>query len=164
MLKSKLRYPRKPMKPPGNWVWLHSVVVEGSNEVRKKESWPWNEMLSSLTCSFNLKQSVLPVCSARLFLFYYSITPYLLPACRTYIQGDTSGSSQPPVDIKTKVVFQHMLLILKRNFCFDVNRRLGTTWWVTLYTSLKMWSIFVPCFRRTNIPCCWESVACLTWN
>ena len=43
------------------------------------------------------------------------------------VQGDTSGSSQPPVDIKTDVVFQYMRLILKRNFCLDVNRRLGTT-------------------------------------
>ena len=43
------------------------------------------------------------------------------------IQGDHSGSFQPPVDIKMNVAFQNMLLILKRNFCFDVNRRLGTT-------------------------------------
>ena len=33
---------------------------------------------------------------------------------------------QPPVDTKTKVAFQYKGLILKRNFCFDVNRRLGT--------------------------------------
>ena len=43
------------------------------------------------------------------------------------IQGDHSGIFQPPVDIKTEVAFQHMLLIPKLNFCFDVNRRLGTT-------------------------------------
>ena len=43
------------------------------------------------------------------------------------LQGDPSGSSQPPVDIKTKVAFQYMLLILIHNFCFDVNRRLETT-------------------------------------
>ena len=53
----------------------------------------------------------------------------------SYIQGDTTGSSQPPVDIKTNGVFQYMLLILKHNFCFDVSRRLGTTWCVTLYNN-----------------------------
>ena len=42
-----------------------------------------------------------------------------------HIQGDTSGRTKPPVDIKTKVAFQYMLFILKRNFCFDVNRRFG---------------------------------------
>ena len=40
---------------------------------------------------------------------------------------DDAGSSQPPVDMKTKVVFYHKGLILKRTFCFDVNRRLETT-------------------------------------
>ena len=44
-----------------------------------------------------------------------------------HIKGDHSGSSQPPVDIKTKVVFQYKPFILKHNFCFHVNRRLGTT-------------------------------------
>ena len=56
------------------------------------------------------------------------------------LQGDPSGSSQPHVYIKTKVAFQYiryMLLILEHNFCFDVNRRLGTTWWVTLYRDPK---------------------------
>ena len=43
------------------------------------------------------------------------------------IQDDPSGWSKPPVDIKTNVAFQYMLLKLKRNFCFDVNRRLGPT-------------------------------------
>ena len=33
----------------------------------------------------------------------------------------------PPVDIKTKVAFQYMGLILIQNFCFDVNGRFGTT-------------------------------------
>ena len=41
--------------------------------------------------------------------------------------GDTSGSSQPPVDVKTSVEFQYMLLIIVDNFCFEVNGRLGTT-------------------------------------
>ena len=48
------------------------------------------------------------------------------------VQGDTSGGFQPTVDIRTKVAFQYMLLILKHNFCFYVNMRLGTTWCVTL--------------------------------
>ena len=42
-------------------------------------------------------------------------------------QGDTSSSSQPPL------LFQYMLLLLKHNFCFEVKRRLGTIWCVTLY-------------------------------
>ena len=37
------------------------------------------------------------------------------------IQGDTSGCSLGFVEVKTKVAFQYMLLILKRDFCFDVN-------------------------------------------
>ena len=52
------------------------------------------------------------------------------------LQGDYSGSSQTPVDIKMKVAYQYMLLKVKHNFCLDVNRRLGTTRWVTLYKSL----------------------------
>ena len=37
------------------------------------------------------------------------------------IQGDHSGCSRGLGNIKTRVAFQHKLLILKRNFCFDVN-------------------------------------------
>ena len=47
------------------------------------------------------------------------------------VQGDTSGRTKPPVDIKTKE------LILKRNCCFDVNGRFGPTWCVTLYNSYQ---------------------------
>ena len=43
------------------------------------------------------------------------------------IQGDTSHWSRPPVDTKTTVVFYYMGLILKQNFCFDVNGRIGPT-------------------------------------
>ena len=39
----------------------------------------------------------------------------------------TIRSSQPPVDIKTKVAYQYNPSILKCNFCFHVNGRLGTT-------------------------------------
>ena len=39
----------------------------------------------------------------------------------TVVQGDTSGCSLGFVDIKTKVEFLITLLILKLNFCFDVN-------------------------------------------
>ena len=53
--------------------------------------------------------------------------PLLLFENQTYLQGDTSGCLKPPVDSTTKVAFQYMGLILKRNFCFDVNRRLETT-------------------------------------
>ena len=53
------------------------------------------------------------------------------------VQGDPSGWSQPPVDMETNVAFQYMLLVLKRNFCFDVNRSLGPIWWVTLYRWLR---------------------------
>ena len=41
------------------------------------------------------------------------------------VQDDPSGSSEPPVDIKTKVAFQYMLFAL--NVTLDVNRRFGTT-------------------------------------
>ena len=53
------------------------------------------------------------------------------------IQGDHSHRFQPHVDSKTKVVFRYMDLIIKRNFCFEVNRRLETTWIITLYTKMK---------------------------
>ena len=43
---------------------------------------------------------------------------------RTHIQGDHSGSSKPPVDIKTKVVFQDKAFILKHNLSFHVFARL----------------------------------------
>ena len=39
----------------------------------------------------------------------------------TIIKGDHSGCCLGLVDIKTKLTFQYMLIILKRNFCFDVN-------------------------------------------
>ena len=51
------------------------------------------------------------------------------------VQGDHSGCVKPPVDTKTKVAFKYMGLIPKRNFCFDVNRRFGTTFLVTLYNT-----------------------------
>ena len=41
------------------------------------------------------------------------------------IQGNISRCSQPPVDTKTKVLFWYMGLILKQNYCFDDNGRLG---------------------------------------
>ena len=44
-----------------------------------------------------------------------------------YVQGDTSGRTKPDVDMKTKVVFQYKLFILKHNFCFHVNDRFGPT-------------------------------------
>ena len=43
------------------------------------------------------------------------------------VQGDHSGSSQCPVDIKIKVAFQYKPFILKCNFLVHVNGRLGTT-------------------------------------
>ena len=38
------------------------------------------------------------------------------------IQGDHSSCTLGLVDIKTKVPFQYMFLILKHNICFDVNK------------------------------------------
>ena len=44
------------------------------------------------------------------------------------LQGDTSGSSQHPVDIKTKVAISvRSSIYLRHNLHFDVNKRLGTT-------------------------------------
>ena len=52
------------------------------------------------------------------------------------IQGDRSGCSLGLIDIKTKVAFQYMLLILKQhNFCLDINNTWGTTRMVTLYST-----------------------------
>ena len=45
------------------------------------------------------------------------------------LQGDPSGSSLPSVDIKTKVAFQNR---------FDINRRMGTSRWVTLHKELRL--------------------------
>ena len=41
------------------------------------------------------------------------------------VQGDHSGCYPGLVDIKTKGELQYMLLILKRSFCFVVNKHLG---------------------------------------
>ena len=43
------------------------------------------------------------------------------------VQGDHSGCVKPPVNIKTKVVFYYIGLVLKHNFGFDVNGRFDTT-------------------------------------
>ena len=39
------------------------------------------------------------------------------------VQGDHSACSKPPVDIDLKVEFHYKVLILKRNFQINVNRR-----------------------------------------
>ena len=54
--------------------------------------------------------------------------------CTGPIQGDYSGCDKPPVDIKTKILFQYEELILKHNTCFGVNGRFESKWpeWVTL--------------------------------
>ena len=36
------------------------------------------------------------------------------------LEGDHSGCAKTPVDMKTKFPFQHMLIILKHKFCFEV--------------------------------------------
>ena len=43
------------------------------------------------------------------------------------LQGDHSGSSQPPVDMKTKVAFSIKGFSTNPNFCFDVSGRVGAT-------------------------------------
>ena len=48
---------------------------------------------------------------------------------RGQLQGDHSGCTLCLVDMKTKVAFQSMLLLLKHNFCFDGS---ATTWMVTM--------------------------------
>ena len=45
----------------------------------------------------------------------------------TGIQGDHSGCDKPPIDTDTNVAFWYKLLIIKRNFRFDVNGRFDTT-------------------------------------
>ena len=46
-----------------------------------------------------------------------------------------------PCNIKTKVVFHCIGLILKRNFCFDVNGRFESTWCITLYAKYKFYRL-----------------------
>ena len=41
--------------------------------------------------------------------------------CHHFLQGDTSGCSLDLVDIKTEVELKYQLVLLKYNFCFDVN-------------------------------------------
>ena len=43
------------------------------------------------------------------------------------LQGDHSGCVEPPVDFITKVLFYYEAHVLKRNLCFEVNRRFVTT-------------------------------------
>ena len=57
-----------------------------------------------------------------------SASPQAGPEQQTIIlQGDQSGLSLGYVDIKTRVAFWYMDLILKHKLCFDVNTTLGTT-------------------------------------
>ena len=44
-----------------------------------------------------------------------------------HVQGEPSGCSLGFIDMKKKVAFQYMLLILNHNFYFDVNNTLGMT-------------------------------------
>ena len=43
------------------------------------------------------------------------------------VQGDPSAQSKPPFDIDLKVALQYKVLLLKRNFQINVNRRFGPT-------------------------------------
>ena len=48
---------------------------------------------------------------------------FRLPEC---LLADHSVCVKPSVDIKTKVLFCYEAHVLKRKFCFDVNRRFDT--------------------------------------
>ena len=78
------------------------------------------------------------------------------PTCRQNLyclspeQGDTAGSSKPPVDFKTKVPLWPDQARPKRNFCFEVHGRFGTTPCVTLY-SIRY------CIRRPSLIFIWTS-------
>ena len=50
------------------------------------------------------------------------------------VQGDHLRCSQPPIDIKTKVLFQYKEHELNRSLCFEVNGTLGTMCMVTQKT------------------------------
>ena len=60
------------------------------------------------------------------WFFWFFTIQNRIPLYRE-IQGDHSGWAKPQVDIKTKIQFLHMGLLLKQNFCFDVNGMLGPT-------------------------------------
>ena len=63
----------------------------------------------------------------RVIQIIYSVAGMFRQKPCALIQGDKSGKTKPPVDIKTKVAFQYKRLILKRNFYFDVKGRVGPT-------------------------------------
>ena len=43
------------------------------------------------------------------------------------VQGDHSGCAKPPVDFETNILYKYEPYVLKRNLCFIVNMRFGTT-------------------------------------
>ena len=49
-----------------------------------------------------------------------------------YIQGGTSGRGTLFVVIKFKILLQYLLLTLKRNFKFEVNKRLSSSTFCTM--------------------------------
>ena len=54
---------------------------------------------------------------------HHALAPAVAELGRGYeVQGDTSGCSAGVVNIKIRVAFWYMRLILKLNFCFVVNK------------------------------------------
>ena len=67
------------------------------------------------------------------------------------LQGGSSGR----VDIQLKVLPDYKLLILKRNFYFNVNRSLSATRWATLYLSSAVRPIslsYLQCISALGLP------------
>ena len=67
------------------------------------------------------------------------------------VQGDTSHWFKPPIDIKTKVAFQYMGLILKQNFCSDVNGRFEL-----VYPRVPFYPLFPTPIPDSRVPFCKE--------
>ena len=78
-------------------------------------------------CSQNLSISPNRLCHKESIVIMIWILWYLKIWQKIWfgVQGDHSGSSQPPVDFKTKVAFQHMLLIQKTQLLFWSQQKVG---------------------------------------
>ena len=120
----------------------------------RRRCWPWKEgwqrrrrpSVTGRDTSYSLWSE--RELSFKLVLIVYM---YLL----AYIHGDHSSWFKPPIDIKTKVPIQYESKVQKRNFCFGVNGRLGTTWMITLYSILKLWGTTIgEMCRRGRDLCC----------
>ena len=85
----------------------------------------------------------------------------------TYVQGDTSGWAEPPVDIKIKVLFWPWQARPEQNFCFEVNGRFVATWCVTQCLTVEPLlkkDTRPPKKRHRFTPCIKKEARLYEWN